>query len=48
MVTTCHAEIEKMKKKIKVLEKERNDFRHQWEMAEQNQRKTNEDVGMKK
>jgi predicted RNase H-like nuclease (RuvC/YqgF family) len=48
MVTTCHAEIEKMKKKIKILEKERNDFRHQWEIAEQNQRKTNEDVRIKK
>ncbi|CAF3662591.1 unnamed protein product [Rotaria sp. Silwood1] len=43
MVTSCHAEIEKMGKKIKKLEKERNDFRHRWEVAEQNQRKANED-----
>ncbi len=44
MVTSCHAEIEKMGKKIKKLEKERNDFRHRWEQAEQSQRKANEDV----
>jgi len=30
-------------KKIKKLEKERNDFRHRWEIAEQSQRKSNED-----
>jgi phage shock protein A len=44
MVTSCHTEIEKMGKKIKKLEKERNDFRHRWEIAEQNQRKSSEDV----
>jgi len=44
MVTTCHSEMEKMQKKIKKLEKERNDYRHRWEIAEQNQRKANEDV----
>lgn len=44
MVTSCHTEIEKMGKKIKKLEKERNDFRHRWEIAEQNQRKAGEDV----
>jgi phage shock protein A len=44
MVTSCHTEIEKMGKKIKKLEKERNDFRHRWELAEQSQRKSNEDV----
>jgi phage shock protein A len=44
MVTSCHTEIEKMRKKIQKLEKERNDFRHRWEIAEQNQRKSNEDV----
>lgn len=44
MVTSCHSEIEKMGKKIKKLEKERNDFRHRWEIAEQNQRKASEDV----
>jgi hypothetical protein len=44
MVTSCHTEIEKMGKKIKKLEKERNDFQHRWEMAEQNQRKSIEDV----
>lgn len=44
MVSSCHSEIEKMGKKIKKLEKERNDFRHRWEIAEQNQRKTSEDV----
>ncbi len=44
MVTSCHTEIEKMGKKIKKLEKERNEFRHRWEIAEQNQRKSNEDV----
>ncbi|CAF3544045.1 unnamed protein product [Rotaria sordida] len=43
MVTSCHGEIEKMGKKIKKLEKERSDFRHRWEVAEQNQRKANED-----
>ncbi|CAF2666997.1 unnamed protein product [Rotaria sp. Silwood2] len=43
MVTSCHAEIEKMGKKIKKLEKERTDFRHRWEVAEQSQRKANED-----
>jgi len=48
MVTSCHTEIEKMGKKIKKLEKERNDFRHRWEIAEQNQRKSNEDVRKKK
>ncbi|CAF0927828.1 unnamed protein product [Rotaria sordida] len=44
MVTSCHTEIEKMGKKIKTLEQERNDFRHQWDIAEQNQRKSNEDM----
>jgi len=44
MVTSCHSEIEKMGKKIKKLENERNDFRHRWEIAEQNQRKSNEDM----
>ena len=44
MVTSCHTEIEKMGKRIKKLEKERNDFRHRWEIAEQSQRKSNEDV----
>jgi len=44
MVTSCHTEIEKMGKKIKKLENERNDFRHRWEIAEQNQRKSNEDM----
>lgn len=44
MVSSCHEEIEKMGKKIKKLEKERNDFRQRWEKAEQNQRKANEDV----
>lgn len=43
MVTSCHSEIEKMGKKIKKLEKERADFRHRWEQAEQNQRKAGED-----
>jgi len=43
MVTSCHTEIEKMGKKIKKLEKEKNDFRHRWEIAEQSQRKSNED-----
>jgi hypothetical protein len=33
-----------MGKKIKKLEKERNDLRHRWEIAEQNQRKSSEDV----
>ena len=33
-----------MGKKIKKLEKERGDFRHRWETAEQNQRKSTEDV----
>jgi hypothetical protein len=33
-----------MGNKIKKLEKERNDFRHRWEIAEQSQRKSNEDV----
>lgn len=44
MVTSCHSEIEKMGKKIKKLEKERNDFRHRWEIAEQNTKKSSEDV----
>ncbi|CAF1354559.1 unnamed protein product [Adineta steineri] len=44
MVTSCHSEIEKMGKKIKKLEKERNDFRHRWEIAETSQRKTSEDM----
>ncbi len=44
MVTSCHTEMEKMGKKIKKLEKERNDFRHRWEIAEQSQRKSSEDV----
>ncbi|UJR07855.1 hypothetical protein I4U23_012138 [Adineta vaga] len=44
MVTSCHTEIEKMGKKIKKLEKERNEFRQRWETAETNQRKTNEDM----
>ena len=44
MVTSCQAEIEKMREKIKNLEKERNEFRHHWNIAEQNQRKLNEDV----
>ncbi|CAF3595574.1 unnamed protein product [Adineta steineri] len=43
MVTSCHTEIEKMGKKIKILEKERGDFRHRWEIAEQNQKKSIED-----
>jgi uncharacterized coiled-coil DUF342 family protein len=44
MVGSCHTEIEKMGKKIKKLEKERNDFRHRWEQTEQTQRKSVEDV----
>ena len=40
-------EIEKMGKKIKKLEKERNDFRHRWDIAEQNVRKSTEDVKRK-
>jgi len=44
MVTSCHTEIEKMGKKIKKLEKERADFRQRWETAEQNQRKSADDV----
>lgn len=44
MVTSCHGEIEKMGKRIKLLEKERSEFRQRWETAEQTQRKTNEDV----
>ncbi len=44
MVTSCHTEMEKMGKKIKKLEKERGDLRHRWETAEQNQRKSIEDV----
>jgi len=44
MVTSCHTEMEKMGKRIKQIEQERNDFRHRWEITEQNQRKTNEDV----
>ncbi len=44
MVTSCHTEMEKMGKKIKKLEKERADLRHRWETAEQNQRKSIEDV----
>ncbi|UJR38308.1 hypothetical protein I4U23_030978 [Adineta vaga] len=43
MVSSCHSEIEKMGKKIKKLEKERGDFRHRWEIAEQSQRKSSED-----
>ncbi|CAF4027219.1 unnamed protein product [Rotaria sp. Silwood2] len=44
MVTSCHTEIERMGKKIQILEQERNDFRNQWEIAEKNQRKSNEDM----
>ena len=44
MVTSCHAEIERMGKKIKKLEKERNNFRYRWEIAEQNQKKSGADV----
>ncbi|CAF0727237.1 unnamed protein product [Didymodactylos carnosus] len=40
MVTSCHTEIEKMGKKIKKLEKERADFQHRWQIAEQNQKKS--------
>ena len=47
MVTSCHTEIEKMGKKIKKLEKERNDFRHRWEITEQSQKKSVEDVRKK-
>ncbi|CAF1219461.1 unnamed protein product, partial [Didymodactylos carnosus] len=43
MVTSCHAEIEKMGKKIK-LEKERTDFQHRWQLAEQNQKKSADEV----
>ena len=44
MVTSCHEEIEKMGQKIKKLEQERNEYREQWNTAEQNHKKLNEDV----
>jgi len=39
MITSCQGEMEKMGKKIKQLEKERNDMHHRWEIAEQNHKK---------
>ena len=44
MVTSCHTEIEKMGKKIKKLEKEREEFRHRCGVAEQSHQKANQDV----
>ena len=44
MVASCQTEIEKMTKRIKMLEEERNNYRNEWNIAEQKQRKVNEDV----
>jgi chromosome segregation ATPase len=44
MIISCQAEMEKMGKKIKQLENERNEFRHRCETAEQNPKKSTEDV----
>lgn len=44
MVTSCHKEIEKMGKRIKVLEKERDDYRHRSSTHEQSVQKLTQDV----